>query len=96
MLQQETPEDFVVSSGKMHTVRDVCQAAFTHVGLDMDKYVKVDPQFYRPAEVDKLLGDSSKARRVLGWEPEVSFRELIVMMVDADLARLQPPAAARA
>jgi GDPmannose 4,6-dehydratase len=96
MMQQDTPDDFVVSSGEMHTVRDACEAAFGYAGLDMDKYVKVDPKFYRPAEVDKLLGDASKARRVLGWKPEVSFRELIEMMVDADLARLQPVAAARA
>ena len=96
MLQQDRPDDFVVSSGEMHTVRDACEAAFGYVDLDMDKYVTVDPKFYRPAEVDKLLGDCSKARRVLGWKPEVSFRELIEMMVDADLARLQPLAAARA
>ena len=96
MLQQDAPDDFVVSSGEMHTVRDACEAAFGYVDLDMDKYVAVDPKFYRPAEVDKLLGDCSKAKRVLGWKPEVSFRELIEMMVDADLARLQPLAAARA
>jgi GDPmannose 4,6-dehydratase len=80
----------------MHTVREACEAAFGYVDLDMDKYVKVDPKFYRPAEVDKLLGDCSKAKRVLGWEPECSFRELMEMMVEADLARLQPLAAARA
>ncbi len=96
MLQQDTPDDFVVSSGEMHTVRDACEAAFGYLGLEMDRYVKVDPKFYRPAEVDKLLGDASKAQRVLGWKPEISFRELIEMMVDADLARLQPLAAARA
>jgi GDPmannose 4,6-dehydratase len=96
MLQQEEAEDYVISSGHMHTVREACEAAFGYVDLDMDKYVKVDPKFYRPAEVDKLLGDCSKAKRVLGWEPECSFRELMEMMVEADLARLQPLAAARA
>ena len=87
MLQQERPEDFVVASGKMHTVRDLVRIAFDHVGLDWQKHTVQDPKFMRPAEVDLLLGDASKARRVLGWEPEVSFEQLIRMMVDADLKR---------
>jgi len=89
MLQQDTAEDYVVSSGEMHTVREFCEIAFDHVGLDMIDHVVVDPRFYRPAEVNELLGDSSKARRQLGWEPEVSFEQLIRMMVDADIARLR-------
>jgi len=95
MLQQDTPDDYVISSGEMHTVREACEIAFGRVGLDMEQYVKVDPAFYRPAEVDQLLGDCSKAKKQLGWEPECSFKELMEMMVDADMARLQPQAAAR-
>lgn len=89
MLQQDTPEDFVVSSGGMHSVRELCEAAFGHVNLDMNDYVVVDPNFYRPAEVQQLLGDSSKAREQLGWEAETSFEDLVHMMVDADLERVQ-------
>ena len=88
MLQEDTPSDYVVGTGKKHTVRELCTAAFTHVGLDWQKYVKVDPQFVRPAEVDLLLADASRARNELGWEPQVSFERLIQMMVDADLERL--------
>ena len=88
MLQQDSPEDFVISSGEMHTVREMCEIAFGHVDLDMNDHVVIDPAFYRPAEVQQLLGDSTKAREHLGWQPEVSFNELITMMVDADLARL--------
>jgi GDPmannose 4,6-dehydratase len=88
MLQHDTPEDFVISSGEMHTVREMCEIAFGHVDLDMNDHVLIDPAFYRPAEVQQLLGDSTKAREHLGWQPEVSFNELITMMVDADLARL--------
>jgi len=87
MLQQDQPADFVIASGKTHTVRDLVRIAFEHVGLDWQKYTVQDPKFIRPAEVDLLLGDPSKARRLLGWEPEVSFEELIRMMVDADLKR---------
>jgi GDPmannose 4,6-dehydratase len=87
MLQQDTPDDFVVASGKTHTVRDLVRIAFDHVGLDWQKYTVQDPAFIRPAEVDLLLGDPSKAKRVLGWEPEVSFEQLVRMMVDADLKR---------
>lgn len=88
MLQQEEPCDYVVSSGKAHTVREMCEIAFSHVGLDWQQYVKTDPAFYRPAEVHSLLGDSTKARKELGWEPEVTFEEIIRMMVDADMVRV--------
>lgn len=89
MLQQETPDDYVISSGEMHTVREMCEIAFERVDLDMNDYVVVDPKFYRPAEVHELLGDYSKAKKNLGWEPETSFIELITMMVDADMERLK-------
>jgi GDPmannose 4,6-dehydratase len=89
MLQQETPDDYVVATGVTTTVRDMCRIAFDHAGLDMEKFVVIDPEFYRPAEVDVLLGDSSKAQRVLGWKPEIDLREMICEMVDADLDRLQ-------
>ncbi len=89
MLQQDQADDFVISSGKMHTVRELCEAAFAHVDLDMNDYVVVDPKFYRPAEVQELLGDYSKAKKVLGWEPKTSFEDLVKMMVSADLKRVQ-------
>jgi GDPmannose 4,6-dehydratase len=85
MLQQESPDDYVIATGETHSVREFCEEAFSHVGLDWKDFVKVDPKYFRPAEVDVLLGDSSKARRVLGWEPKVTFKELAQMMVDADL-----------
>jgi GDPmannose 4,6-dehydratase len=88
MLQQKEPKDYVIGTGVTHSVRDLVQAAFGHVGLDYEKYVKVDPRFIRPAEVDLLLADPSRARAELGWEPKVGFEELVAMMVDADLARL--------
>jgi GDPmannose 4,6-dehydratase len=88
MLQQDVPEDFVVSSGVAHTVRDFARLAFEHAGLDWERHIKVDPAFIRPAEVDQLIGDSSKARSKLGWEPNVGFSELVRMMVDADVERL--------
>jgi len=93
MLQQEKPDDYVVATGVTTTVRDMCRIAFDHVGLDMDKHVVIDPVFYRPAEVDLLLGDASKARKVLGWAPSVSLDVMIREMVEADLARVQsePP-----
>jgi GDPmannose 4,6-dehydratase len=72
----------------MHTVRDLCAAAFQHVGLDWKKYVKIDPKFVRPAEVDTLLADASRAKQELGWAPRVTFEQLVKMMVDADLERL--------
>jgi len=88
MLQQREPQDYVVGTGKMHTVRDLCAAAFSHVGLEWQKYVNVDPRFVRPAEVDTLLADASRARKELGWASKVGFEQLVKMMVDADLERL--------
>ena len=87
MLQLEEPEDFVIGTGVMHSVRDVCRVAFEHVGLDWEAYVMEDPAFLRPAEVEELCADASKAKRLLDWEPVVSFEELVRMMVDADLGR---------
>jgi GDPmannose 4,6-dehydratase len=89
MLQHDHPDDYVVATGETHSVREFCQEAFGHVGLDWEKYVVVDPKFYRPAEVDLLVGDPSKAQRELGWEPHVTFRELVQIMVDADLEQLR-------
>ncbi len=90
MLQQERPDDFVIATGETYRVRDFARLAFDVVGLNWEDYVVVDPRFYRPAEVDHLVGDASKARRVLGWQPEVSFEELVERMVRADLDRLRP------
>ena len=87
MLQQDEPEDFVVASGKAHSVRDFVEAAFGYAGLDWRKYVTTDPTLLRPAEVEHLIGDSTKARTVLGWTPEVDFEELVKLMMDADLER---------
>ena len=89
MLQQEQPDDYVIATGTAHSVRDLVEAAFTHVGLDWNKYVGIDPQFIRPAEVDLLIGDPTKAQKQLSWEPAVDFKQLVAMMVDADLARLK-------
>jgi GDPmannose 4,6-dehydratase len=89
MLQQDTAEDYVVGTGQTHRVQDYVEIAFDHVGLDWRKHVHVDAQFYRPAEVDLLLADPTKARKRLGWEPEVSFEHLVRMMVDGDLAQLR-------
>jgi len=89
MLQQDHPDDYLVATGETHSVREFCQVAFDHVGLDWEKYVVVDPKFYRPAEVDLLVGEPSKAKRLLGWEPSVTFQELVRIMTDADLAELQ-------
>src|SRR5687767_15591234 len=91
MLQQPTADDFVIATGVSHSVRDLVSIAFGRVGLDWEKYVRVDPKFLRQAEVDQLIGNPSKAKRVLGWEPKVDFRQLVEMMVDADLARLSQP-----
>ena len=90
MLQQERPDDFVVASGRTHEVRDFVRLAFAAVDLNWETYTIVDPRFYRPAEVDLLVGDPSKAKRVLGWEAEVSFEELVQRMVAADMDRLRP------
>ncbi|MHC5020308.1 MAG: GDP-mannose 4,6-dehydratase [Planctomycetota bacterium] len=89
MLQQEKPDDYVIATGVEHSVRELCQAAFSHVGLNWEDHVFVDPQFLRPAEVDRLLGDCSKAKEQLGWEPEVSFEEMIARMVDSDLKLIE-------
>ena len=85
MLQQPTPDDFVIATGETHSVRELCEIAFARVGLDWEKHVVVDKTHVRPAEVDHLIGDAGKARRVLGWSPKVSFRNLVEMMVDADV-----------
>jgi GDPmannose 4,6-dehydratase len=89
MLQQDQPDDYVLASGETHSVREFLELAFNRVELDWHRYVEVDPRYFRPAEVDLLLGDASKAQRQLGWAPRVSFPELIGMMVDADLERVQ-------
>jgi GDPmannose 4,6-dehydratase len=86
MLQQDTPDDYVIATGEAHSVREFCEVAFGHVDLDWEQYVVVDPEFFRPAEVDYLLGDPSKAERQLSWKPRTSFEDLVTMMLDADLA----------
>ena len=85
MLQQEKPDDYVVATGESHTVRELCEMAFGHVGLDYRKHVDIDPRYYRPTEVDDLRGDWSKAARVLGWKPRTSFRDLVRLMMESDL-----------
>ncbi len=89
MLQQEKPDNYVIGTGETHSVREFCEIAFGHVGLDYNQFVVQDPCFYRPAEVDLLISDPSKAQATLNWEPTVSFKELVKMMVDSDLARLK-------
>src|SRR5581483_5233792 len=89
MLQQEVPDDYVIGTGETHSVREFVQAAFGCAGLDWRKHVVTDPRYKRPAEVDALQADCSKARRVLGWEPQVTFRQLVRMMVEADIAELE-------
>ena len=88
MMQQDKPDNFVIGMGETHSVREFCEIAFGHAGLDYNDHVVQDEKFYRPAEVDLLISDPSKARSVLGWEPAVTFKELVVMMVDADIKRL--------
>jgi GDPmannose 4,6-dehydratase len=85
MLQQDSPDDYVVSTGETYSVRRFCEIAFGHVGLNYEDYVVIDERFYRPAEVDLLVGDPAKAKQKLGWQPEVSFEQLVTMMVDADM-----------
>jgi GDPmannose 4,6-dehydratase len=85
MLQQDKPDDFVIATGECNTVRDFLNEAFGHLGIDWQKHVEIDPRYFRPAEVDELRGDMTKAKRLLKWEPKVKFRELVKMMVDADL-----------
>lgn len=89
MLQQEEADDYVIATGVTHSIRELCEVAFGHVGLEWNNYVVQDERFMRPAEVDLLVGDASKAKRALGWEPTITFRELIAMMVDADLDALR-------
>jgi GDPmannose 4,6-dehydratase len=89
MLQQPEPDDYVISTGETHSVREFCELAFAEVQLDYRDFVKVDEKLYRPAEVDLLVGDSSKARRILGWEPNHTFRDLVAEMVQSDLANIQ-------
>ncbi len=88
MLQHDQPDDYVLATGETHSVRELCEVAFGYLGLNWEDYVAIDPKHYRPAEVDLLIGDASKAGRVLGWEPQVNFEQLVRMMVDADLQSL--------
>ncbi|MBA2557113.1 MAG: GDP-mannose 4,6-dehydratase, partial [Chloroflexi bacterium] len=87
MLQQDQPTDYVIATGEAHTVRELCEVAFARVGLDYNDHVVVDESLFRPAEVDQLLGDASRAEADLGWKPEVTFADLVNMMVDADVER---------
>jgi GDPmannose 4,6-dehydratase len=89
MLQQEEPDDYVIATGETHTVRELCEAAFACLGLDWQRHVEIDPRYFRPAEVDLLIGDASKAKQKLGWQPQVTFNELVRIMVEADLADLK-------
>lgn len=92
MLQQDEPDDYVIATGRSHSVEQFCERAFAHVGLDYSDHVEIDPRYYRPAEVDLLQGDASKARRVLGWEPQVTFEDLVDEMVRAELQAMSPAA----
>jgi len=89
MMQGPTPEDYVIATNETHSVRELCEVAFARAGLDWQEHVVVDPKFVRPAEVDHLIGNPAKAKAKLGWEPTVNFRQLVEMMVDADLERLR-------
>jgi GDPmannose 4,6-dehydratase len=93
MLQQPTADDYVIATGISHSVKELVGIAFSRVGLDWEKHVRIDPKFLRPAEVDHLIGNPAKAKRVLGWEPKVDFKQLIEMMVDADMERVGANAA---
>ena len=88
MLQQDSPDDYVIATGETHSVRRFCEIAFGHVGLDYEDHVTINEKFMRPAEVDLLIGDSSKAEKALGWKPRTSFEDLVTMMVDADIELL--------
>ena len=88
MLQQEKADDYVIATGETHSVKEFLEAAFEHAGLDWQKYVEIDPRYYRPAEVDLLIGDASKAKKELGWAPKVTFQDLVKLMVDADMKLL--------
>lgn len=89
MLQQDNPDDYVVATGETHTVREFLEVAFDRAGLDWNKYVKIDPRYFRPAEVDLLIGDATKAKKLLGWQPKTTFRKLAEIMVDADIDLLE-------
>jgi GDPmannose 4,6-dehydratase len=89
MLQQEKPDDYVVATNETHSVREFLELAFGQAGLDWRKHVEIDPRYYRPAEVDLLIGDYSKAKRQLGWEPKTKFHDLVKLMVDADVELLR-------
>jgi GDPmannose 4,6-dehydratase len=89
MLQQDTPDDYVIATNETHSVKEFLEVAFDHVGLDWKKHVEIDPRYYRPAEVDLLIGDYSKAKQKLGWEPKTKFVELTKLMVDADVELLR-------
>jgi GDPmannose 4,6-dehydratase len=89
MLQTETPDDYIVATGELHSIKDFLHMAFRHVGLDWEKWVEIDPSLIRPVEVGRLVGDSSRARDILGWKPEVTFEELARMMVDHQLRRIR-------
>ena len=89
MLQQDKPGDYVIATGETHSIREICETAFAHVGLDYQDHVVSDPRFYRPAEVDLLVGDAGKARETIGWEPRMTFAQLMQVMVDADLEKLE-------
>jgi GDPmannose 4,6-dehydratase len=89
MLQQDEPDDYVIATGEAHSVREFLEAAFSYVGLDWRKYVEIDPRYYRPTEVDLLVGDATKARQRLGWTPRTKFHDLVKLMVDADIQRLR-------
>jgi GDPmannose 4,6-dehydratase len=88
MLQQDKPDDYVIATGETHSVSEFCEEAFHYVGLDWKDYVEIDPRYFRPAEVDLLVGDASKAKRVLGWQAKTKFKELAQLMVDADITAL--------
>jgi GDPmannose 4,6-dehydratase len=92
MLQADVPEDYVIATGEEHSVQEVADIAFAHAGLDSKRHVKTDPEFLRPAEVDHLVGNATKAREQLGWQPRVSFKELVELMVESDLERLSSTA----
>ncbi|HUI07687.1 MAG TPA: GDP-mannose 4,6-dehydratase, partial [Verrucomicrobiae bacterium] len=89
MLQHATPDDYVIATGETHSVKEFCTAAFAHADLDWNKYVEIDKRYYRPAEVDVLMGDASKAKKLLGWEPKTTFQDLVRLMVDADIKMLR-------
>ena len=89
MLQQDKPDDYVIATGEEHSVRELVETAFSYLELDWEKYVVQDPEFFRPVDLNMLVGDSSKARKKLGWNPSVSFEQLVKLMVDSDIKKLE-------